>query len=80
MATHLCRRHQCGGHALAHRADLQQGAEGRAADGAVARLVAQVVGAAVAEAEVATGQDERVARLAHADDALAPAVLHLVLV
>lgn len=59
------------------RADLQQRAEGRAADGAVVGLVAQRVGARVAQAQVPARQDERVAHVAHADHALRPAVLRL---
>lgn len=61
------------------RADLQQRAEGRAADGAVVGLVAQRVGARVAQAQVAARQDQRVAHVAHADHALRAAVLRLVL-
>lgn len=59
------------------RADLQQRAEGRAADGAVVGLVAQRVRARVAQAQVAARQDQRVAHVAHADHALRPAVLRL---
>lgn len=58
-----------GGHAL-QGADLQQGAEGRAADGAVVGLVAQRVGARVAEAQVPARQDQRVTHVAHADHTL----------
>ena len=49
------------------------------ADGAVVGLVAQGVGAGVAEAEVAAGQDEGVADVREADDALGAVIAHLVL-
>lgn len=84
MGTHVGlggaggRRGGRGGRGAAlQRADLQQRAEGRAADGAVVGLVAQRVRARVAQAQVAARQDERVAHVAHADHALGAAVLRL---
>ena len=61
-----------------HRSQLQQSAEGSAADGTVAGLEAQSIGTHVAEAEVATWQDDSVASLVHADDAFRPVVVLLV--
>ena len=58
--------------------ELQQSSEGRSANGTVARLQQKVACTAVAETEVAAGQDERVACVAHADDALGAVVVHLV--
>lgn len=49
------------------------------ADGAVVGLVAQGVGAGIAEAEVAAGQDEGVADVREADDALGAVITHLIL-
>ena len=59
--------------------DLEQGAELDPADGAVARLVTQVVRTTVAETEMATRKDERVTRLTHADDTLRSTVLKLII-
>ena len=65
---------------MSHGTDLQQCIELGAADGTVVGLVAQVVSASVAEAEVSARQDQSVAWLTHADDTLRPVVIHLVTV
>lgn len=51
----------------------------QSADGAVVGLVAQGVGAAVTQAEVATGQDQGVPHVGEAHHALSAVVAHLVL-
>ena len=51
----------------------------QSADGAVVGLVAQGVGTAVTQAEVATGQDQGVPHVGEAHHALSAVVAHLVL-
>ena len=46
--------------------------------GAIIGLISEAVCASVAETQVPTGKDEGVAHVAHADHALGPGVLHLV--
>ena len=46
--------------------------------GAIIGLISEAVSASVAETQVPTGKDEGVAHIAHADHALGPCVLHLV--
>jgi hypothetical protein len=51
-------------------ADLKECPEGGPADGTIVGLVAEGVGACVAEAQMATRQDDRVPGIAHADHTL----------
>jgi len=59
---------------------LQQCIELGATYRAVVGLVAQVVSAAVTEAEVSTRQYESVTRLTHADDTLRAVVIDVIIV